>query len=59
VRERGTSVVIISHILPHILELADKIVVMRHGAKVADMSAEGVSQDDLIELIVGFERRKG
>jgi simple sugar transport system ATP-binding protein len=59
VRERGTSVVIISHILPHILELADKIVVMRHGSKVADMPAEGVSQDDLIELIVGFERRKG
>jgi simple sugar transport system ATP-binding protein len=58
VRERGTSVVIISHILPHVLELADRIVVMRHGAKVADLPAEGVTQDDLIELIVGFERRK-
>jgi simple sugar transport system ATP-binding protein len=57
VRERGTSVVIISHILPHVLELADRIVVMRHGSKVADMPSEGVSQDDLIELIVGFERR--
>jgi simple sugar transport system ATP-binding protein len=57
VRERGTSVVIISHILPHVLELADRIVVMRHGSKVADMPAENVSQDDLIELIVGFERR--
>jgi ABC-type sugar transport system ATPase subunit len=49
--------VIISHILPHVLELADRIVVMRHGSKVADMPAENVSQDDLIELIVGFERR--
>jgi simple sugar transport system ATP-binding protein len=57
VRERGTSVVIISHILPHVLELADRIVVMRHGRKVADLSSSGVSQDDLIELIVGFERR--
>jgi ABC-type sugar transport system ATPase subunit len=57
VRERGTSVVIISHILPHVLELADRIVVMRHGSKVADMASGGVSQDDLIELIVGFERR--
>jgi ABC-type sugar transport system ATPase subunit len=57
VRERGTSVVIISHILPHVLELADRIVVMRHGSKVADMPSGGVSQDDLIELIVGFERR--
>ena len=57
IRERGTSVVIISHILPHVLELADRIVVMRHGEKVADVAAEGVSQDELIELIVGFKRR--
>jgi simple sugar transport system ATP-binding protein len=57
IRERGTSVVIISHILPHVLELADRIVVMRHGEKVADLAAEGVSQDELIELIVGFKRR--
>ena len=57
VRDRGTSVVIISHILPHILELADRIVVMRHGEKVGDLPADGVSQDELIELIVGFKRR--
>src|ERR1044072_259905 len=53
VRERGTSVVIISHILPHVLELADRIVVVRHGRIVADLPAAGVSQDRLIALIVG------
>jgi ABC-type sugar transport system ATPase subunit len=53
VRDRGTSVVIISHILPHVLELADRIVVMRHGAKVADLAAGDVSQSQVIELIVG------
>jgi simple sugar transport system ATP-binding protein len=53
VRERGTSVVIISHILPHVLELADRIIVMRHGRKVADLVASDVSQGQLIELIVG------
>jgi ABC-type sugar transport system ATPase subunit len=57
VRERGTSVVIISHILPHVLELADRIVVLRHGEKVADLPAAEVTQDELIELIVGFKRR--
>jgi ABC-type sugar transport system ATPase subunit len=57
VRDRGTSVVIISHILPHILEIADRIVVMRHGEKVADTAAAGVTQDQLIELIVGFKRQ--
>ena len=55
VRERGTSVVIISHILPHVLELADRIVVIRHGRRVADLPADGVTQDRLIALIVGYE----
>jgi len=58
VRERGTSVVIISHILPHVLELADRIAVMRHGVKVADLPAAGVTQDRLIELIVGYEKAR-
>ena len=56
VRERGTSVIVISHILPHVIELADRVVVMRHGEKVADLPAEGLGQDRLIELIIGYER---
>ena len=55
VRARGTSVIIISHILPHILEVADRIVVVRHGKKVGDLPADGVTQDRLIGLIVGSE----
>jgi fructose transport system ATP-binding protein len=54
VRSRGISVVIISHILPHVLALADRIVVMRHGSKVADLPAEDVDEHGLIELIVGL-----
>lgn len=53
VRERGTSVLIISHILPHVLELADRVVVMRHGRKVADLPSGQVGEHDLIELIIG------
>jgi fructose transport system ATP-binding protein len=54
VRARGTSVVIISHILPHVLELADRIVVMRHGRKVADLPAAELDEHALIEMIVGL-----
>jgi fructose transport system ATP-binding protein len=54
IRQRGISVVIISHILPHVLELADRIVVMRHGRKVADLPASEVDEHKLIEMIVGF-----
>ena len=56
VRERGTSVVVISHILPHVIELADRVVVLRHGEKVADLPASEITQDRLIELIIGYER---
>jgi fructose transport system ATP-binding protein len=53
IRARGTSVVIISHILPHVLALADRVVVMRHGGKVADLPASALDEHGLIELIVG------
>jgi fructose transport system ATP-binding protein len=56
IRDRGISVVIISHILPHVLELADRIVVMRHGRKVADVPAGELDEHKLIELIVGLRR---
>jgi len=56
VREHGTSVILISHILPHVLELADRIIVMRHGRKVADLPSSKLTQDQLIELIIGYNR---
>jgi simple sugar transport system ATP-binding protein len=55
VREHGTSIVIISHILPHVLEIADRVVVLRHGSKVADVPAREVKEHQLIQLIVGLE----
>jgi ABC-type sugar transport system ATPase subunit len=55
VREKGTSVIIISHILPHVIELADRVLVMRHGRLVASLTASEVSQDRLISLIVGYD----
>jgi ABC-type sugar transport system ATPase subunit len=55
VREKGTSVIIISHILPHVIELADRVLVMRQGRLVASLEASEVSQDRLISLIVGYD----
>jgi len=54
-RDRGVSVVIISHILPHVLDVADRVVVLRHGEKVADVPAAEVDEHRMIELIVGVE----
>jgi simple sugar transport system ATP-binding protein len=51
VAKEGVAVVIVSHVLPHVLELADRIVVMRHGRKVAELE-DDISQERVISLIV-------
>ncbi len=50
---RGVAVVMISHVLPHVMELADHTIVMRQGRKVADLDRGSAGMDDLIRLIVG------
>jgi fructose transport system ATP-binding protein len=54
IADRGLAVVMVSHILPHVMELADRIVVMRHGRKVAEITEE-ISSDALVRLIVGLD----
>lgn len=52
IRDRGIAVGLISHALPHVSELADTVVVMRHGRKVADIRHEQLSVPQLMKLIV-------
>lgn len=56
IADRGLAVVLISHILPHVMELADRVVVMRHGEKVAELT-EDISSERLVSLIVGVDAR--
>lgn len=53
VKERGVSVVMISHNLADVLKVANRIVVMRHGAVKYDLAAEQTNIRDLTEKIVG------
>lgn len=52
-RDSGVAVMYVSHKLDEVRELADRITVMRNGARVATMGASGVGSDDLIRLMVG------
>lgn len=54
-RDSGVAVMYVSHKLDEVRELADRITVMRNGARVASMDATGVGPDDLIPLMVGRE----
>lgn len=52
-RQRGVGVVYVSHRLPEILEIADRITVLRDGRNVGTFETKNVSESDLVELIVG------
>lgn len=52
IRDRGLAVGLISHSLPHVAELADHVVVLRHGRTVADIRNEKLSVARLMQLIV-------
>ncbi|MEP6812413.1 MAG: ATP-binding cassette domain-containing protein [Actinomycetota bacterium] len=53
VRDRGLAVVFVSHNLPQVLEIADRIEVMRLGARVARFSRGEVDVERLIASISG------
>ena len=51
-KDRGTSIIYISHHLPEVLSLADRITVLRNGQKVGTVAASEVTEDDLIKLMI-------
>ena len=53
IRERGLAVVFVSHNLPQVLEVADRIEVMRLGARVARFRRDEPSVEQLIGAISG------
>jgi D-xylose transport system ATP-binding protein len=54
-RERGLGVVIISHNLADVFEVADRIIVLRLGGRVATFDVKGVSHEDVVAAITGAE----
>jgi D-xylose transport system ATP-binding protein len=54
-RERGLGVVVISHNLADVFEVADRIYVLRLGRKAGDYEAKGTSQEEIVAAITGAE----
>jgi simple sugar transport system ATP-binding protein len=53
VRDRGISVVLISHSMPHVLEVADRVQVLRLGRRVATYRAADTSIEELVGAMTG------
>ncbi len=52
-RDRGVGVVYVSHRLPEVLEIADRITVLRDGRSQGTFDAGTVTEAELVDLIVG------
>ncbi len=53
VRARGLAVVLISHDMPHVFEIADRIHVQRLGKRVAVLDPKVVSMHDAVAVMTG------
>jgi ABC-type sugar transport system ATPase subunit len=51
--EGGMSILLISHNMEHVFELADRVVVFRQGKKVGERLIAETSMDEVVGLIVG------
>ncbi len=52
-RERGVGVVYVSHRLPEVLEVADRVTVLRDGIHQGTFDARTTTEPELVERIVG------
>jgi ABC-type sugar transport system ATPase subunit len=53
--EQGAGVVFVSHRLDEVMDLADRVVVLRDGCVVADAAVADLDHNELVRLIVGSE----
>jgi simple sugar transport system ATP-binding protein len=53
VRDRGISVVLISHNMPEVLAVSDRIEVLRRGRRVAQFTAKQTKVDELVAAMTG------
>jgi ABC-type sugar transport system ATPase subunit len=52
-REEGRAVIVISHAMDHVMEVADRAVIMRRGRKVGEEIPRPESRTRIVSLIVG------
>lgn len=51
--------VLVSHSLQQVMEVADRVTVLRRGRMVANVAVEDTSGDDLIAYITGVRVQEG
>lgn len=53
IKARGLSIILISHTLPHVMQVCDRISVLRLGKTVAELNREETCIDEVVQWITG------
>ncbi len=54
-RAEGNAIILITHNLEHVVELADRAVVLRQGRKVGELEPSRANEQQLVAMIVGAD----
>ena len=54
-KEKGVSVVFVSHRLEEVMKIVDRVIVMRDGQRVGELPIQEASMEKIIRLMVGRE----
>lgn len=54
-KAEGNAVILITHNMEHVVELADRALVLRQGQKVGELRPDRTNQQQLVSMIVGAE----
>jgi ABC-type sugar transport system ATPase subunit len=55
--QAGIGVVFVSHDVQHVLQVTDRVVVLRHGVKVAELETTRTSHQEIVMYITGHTER--
>lgn len=56
VRRKGISIVLISHNMPHVFEIADRIHIHRLGSRACVVDPKSISMSDAVAIMTGAKR---
>lgn len=56
-KAQGKTVIFISHFLEDVLEVTDRITVLKNARKVATLDTPGVTKQQLVELMIGSDAK--
>jgi fructose transport system ATP-binding protein len=58
IRDQGTAVIFVSHNMPHVWEVADRIIVLRRGSRVGTLYPQD-NMDQAVSLMTGVATHTG